>query len=809
MFKNYFNVTIRNLIKHKFYSFINILGLTAGVSCFLMILLYVADEISYDTHHQQADQIYRLDFLGTINGNTFNTCLASVPAAEAMVNDYPEVTEAVRLRQRSEYLVQKLGSEQTFKEKRVVFADSNFFTFFGLPVMQGDPSSMLKGPDKVAISKSMAEKYYGANDPVGETLVFGNDYKYEVTGVFEDIPRNTHFHFDFMLSMASLDESRMKMWMSFNFVTYLKLQEGASPDALQAKFPALVEKYIGPEVEQFMGMDLETFYSSGNAAGYSLFPLKDIHLHSDKLGELEANGDINYVYLFSAIAFFIMLIACINFMNLSTARSANRAKEVGIRKVLGAYRHLLVKQFLVEALVLSFVSFVLAYAVCFALLPSFNDLAGKQLIYTDLLAPEFVGLMVTLMIAVGLLAGSYPALYLSKFRPSETLKGKITLGMKSGMIRSGLVVFQFSLSIVMIVGTAVVFDQLEYIQNKKLGFDKEQVLMINDAWLMGDKLESFKNEVVASSSVKGGTITSFLPVSTESNNTIFFEGMDPKNDTHIISNWRIDHDYISTMGMNIIDGRDFSRDMQSDSSGIILNQAAVKEFGFDDPIGKTISTFGGGEQETVVEPYKVIGVVEDFHYESLRATIYPMVLYLGRSRGYVSFKLADNDMNSTIEFIRGKWDEFAPGKPFQYSFMDQRFNSLYDAEQQIGKIFGVFAALAVLIACLGLFGLAAFTAEQRNKEIGIRKVLGASVVGIMALLSREFLKLVLIAFGIAAPLAYFGMDKWLSDFAYRTDLSINTFVISGVLAVAVAWLTMSYQTMRAARSNPVRSLRSE
>ncbi len=809
MFKNYFNVTVRNLIKHKFYSFINILGLTAGVSCFLMILLYVADEISYDNYHPDVDQIYRLDFLGTINGNTFNTCLASVPAAEAMVNDYPEVVEAVRIRQRSEYLVQKLGSEQTFKEKRVVFADSNFFSFFKLPVIQGNPSDMLKGPDKVAISASVAKKYYGNNDPVGETLVFGNDYKYVVSGVFEDIPRNTHFHFDFLLSMASLEESRMTMWLSFNFVTYLKLQEGASATGLQSKFPALVEKYIGPEVEQFMGMDLETFYSSGNAAGYSLFPVRDIHLFSDKLGELDANGDINYVYLFSAIAFFIMLIACINFMNLSTARSANRAKEVGIRKVLGAYRHLLVKQFLVEALVLSLVSFVLAYGVCFALLPSFNDLSGKELVYNDLLSPAFLGLMFALMIGVGLLAGSYPALYLSKFRPSETLKGKITLGMKSGMIRSGLVVFQFSLSIIMIVGTAVVFDQLEYIQNKKLGYDKDQVLMITDAWLMGDKLESFKNEVTASTNVKGGTITSYLPVGTNSNNTIFFEGMDPQNETHIISNWRIDHDYISTLGMNIIEGRDFSRDMQSDSTAIILNEAAVKEFGFDDPIGKTISTYGGDEQETIVEPYKVIGVVEDFHYESLRATIYPMVLYLGRSRGYVSFKLAGNDLNTTIDFIRAKWDEFAPGKPFQYSFMDQRFNSIYEAEQQIGKIFGVFAALAILIACLGLFGLAAFTAEQRNKEIGIRKVLGASVVGIMALLSKEFLKLVLIAFVIAAPLAYFGMDKWLSDFAYRTDLSANTFIISGILAIVVAWLTMSYQTMRAARSNPVRSLRSE
>lgn len=809
MFKNYFNVTIRNLIKHKFYSFINILGLTAGVSCFLMILLYVADEVSYDQHHTEAEQIYRLDFLGTINGNTFNTSLASVPAAEAMVNDYPEVNEAVRLRQRSEYLVQKLGSEQVFKEKRVVFADSNIFSFFGLPVIQGDPSSMLKGPNKVAISQSMAEKYYGNNDPVGETLVFDSDENYEVTGVFKDIPRNTHFHFDFMFSMASLEESKMKMWMSFNFVTYLKLQEGASADVLESKFPALVEKYIGPEVEQFMGMDLEAFYNSGNAAGFTLFPLQDIHLYSDKLGELEANGDINYVYLFSAIAFFIMMIACINFMNLSTARSANRAKEVGIRKVLGAYRHLLVKQFLVEALVLSFVSFLLAYAVCFAVLPSFNDLAGKQLIYSDLLAPQFLGLMVALMIAVGLLAGSYPALYLSKFMPSETLKGKITLGMKSGLIRSGLVVFQFSLSIIMIVGTAVVFDQLEYIQNKKLGYDKDQVLMINDAWLMGDKLESFKNEVVASSNVKAGTITSFLPVGTNSNNTIFFEGMDPKNESHIVSNWRIDHDYMATLGMNIIEGRDFSRDMRSDSTAIILNQAAVKEFGFEDPIGKTVSTFGGDEEETIVEPYKVIGVVEDFHYESLRATIYPMVLYLGRSRGYISFKLDGSDVNGSVEYIRSKWDEFAPGKPFQYSFMDQRFSSLYDAEQQIGQIFGVFAALAVLIACLGLFGLAAFTAEQRNKEIGIRKVLGASVVGIMSLLSREFLKLVFIAFAIAAPVAYFGMDRWLSDFAYRTDLSITTFVTSGILAVVVAWLTMSYQTMRAARSNPVRSLRSE
>ncbi len=811
MIRNYINVAIRNLLKHKFYTGINILGLSVGVTCFLMIFLFVKHEISYDDFQEDIDNIYRLDFEGSLNGNEFSGATSSPPAANALVNDFPEILDAMRFRDRGSFLVTQKGQLETIKEEDAIYVDGNFFDFFSFNLIQGDPSTCLAAPNLMVLSESAAEKYFGKRDPVGQVLVFDNDSDFEVTGVYKDFPDNSHFDFDVLLSMETLDEARQGFWLGFNFNTYFKVQPGTDPTSIEAKFPSIIEKYIGPEVERFLGASMDQFEEAGNKIGFFLFPMKDIHLNSAKDGELGVNGDIKYIYIFSAIAFFILLIACINFMNLATARSSNRAKEVGIRKVMGAYRPQLIKQFLAEAIVLSLISFLLAFGLAAALLNSFNSLAGKSLLYTDLFEPGFMLLMLLIMIVVGLLAGSYPAFYLSNFRPVEVLKGKLNLGIKGGGLRSVLVVFQFTLSIIMIVGTAIVFDQLDYIQNKKLGFDKDHVLMIQDPWVMKDGLETFKNEVLRNPKIKNGTITSFIPASDRDNSTVYFPGSSPdENNTYVMSNWRVDHDYIETLGMKITAGRNFSKDFLTDSLGVIINETAARQFGFTEAVGETISTYDGNSQEDVwVQPLKVIGVVEDFHYASMRDVIQPLVLYLGESQGYISFKIQGEDIAETVSVIRNKWDEFAPGQPFSYSFLDQKFDALYASEQQIGNIFGVFAFLAISIACLGLFGLAAFTAEQRKKEIGVRKVMGASIVGIMGLLSKESMKLMIVAFVIASPLSYWVMDGWLQDFAFRTDINFMTFITAGALSFIVAWLTMSYNTIKAARSNPVNALRDE
>ncbi len=812
MLKNYLNVALRNLFKHKFYSLINILGLSIGLTCFLMISLYVVDELSYDTFHSDADRIYRMDFTGNINGSEFITALASAPAGPTMQVEFPEVEAATRLRSTGNWIIKEKNTEDAYNEDAVVYADHNFFQFWDFNLKSGNPETCLERPNTLVISESLASKVFGEENPVGKIVVLDNNDDWEVTGVFEDMPTNSHFNFEMMLSMVSREESKSKMWMSFNFNTYLKLQEGYDPNDLEAKFPGLIEKYIGPEIQNFMGASLEEFYEAGNDAGFYLFPLLDIHLKSDKLGELTVNGDMKYVLIFTAIAMFILILACINFMNLSTARSAGRAKEVGVRKVMGAYKSQLRKQFLTEAFLITFISILIAYGLSFLLLNQFNTLADKAMVFNSLLSPAFLLIMLGVLIVVGFLAGSYPAFFLSKFRPVEVLKGKLNLGLKGGGLRSTLVVLQFCVSIIMIIGTAIVYQQLSYIQNKKLGYSKDHILMIHDPWLMDEKADSYKNEALQHSNILSGTMSSFLPVNTADNNNAWFPGSNStKSETYIFHEYRVDHDYMETLDIELKSGRSFSKDFPSDSLAVVLNEAAMHKLGWtlEETIGKTMSTFDGFQDSIYTVSYKVIGVVKDFHFTSLRDQIEPLIFELGRSRGFVSFKITSENIPATIGFLEDKWNEFAPSQPFAYSFLDERFNEMYENEQKLGKIFGVFAFLAIFIACLGLYGLAAFTAEQRRKEIGVRKVLGASIASIITLLSKEFLKLVGIAFLIAAPISYYFMSEWLQDFENRTNINLMVFLLAGIVALVIAWVTMGFQSWNAARINPARSLKDE
>lgn len=809
MIRNYLLVALRTLRKQKFYSGINILGLSIGLTCFLFIALFVKDELSYDQPIGQTSPIYRADFTGIISGNELITALMSPPAANDIKNEYPEVVDAFRFRTTGNWFLKKQGEIQTFKEENVSYADPNMFTFWDTPLIHGDPKTCLSKPKTLVMDETTARKIFGEANPLGQIVTLDNKDEYEVTGVYKDFPQNIHFHFNVLLSMVDKDEANRKEWMSqINFNTYLKLSPETNPKNLESKLQELLVRKMGPEIEKYMGMSFTDFGNSGNMAEIVLFPLKDIHLHSDKLGEIEANGDIKYVYIFSAIGIFILLLACINFMNLATARSANRAKEVGMRKVMGAFRKQLIGQFISESVLISIISTILAFGMAAILLSSFDELAGKNLVLSDLLSSDFIIVMFTITVLVGLLAGSYPAFYLSKFRPVETLKGKVNLGFKSSGIRSVLVVLQFTVSIIMIVGTAVVFDQLSFIQNKKLGFDKSQIVMVHDAWILDKNVQPFKNEVKRDSRIISGTVASFLPVNTNNNNNLYYVGKQAKGDeSHIINNQWIDLDYIPTLGMEMAEGRAFSKEFPSDSNAILINEATVRQLGLTEPIGSYLSSPAGYNDQ--LKSYKVIGVIKDFHYRSLKDKIDPMVFHLGESNGFVSFKIDSSDPYSTVDYIRGIWDEFAPGQPFAYSFLDERFDKLYASEQQIGRIFGIFAFLAIFIACLGLFGLASFTAEQRRKEIGIRKVLGASVANIVNKLSLSFIKLVIVSFIIASPIAYFAMQAWLDDFSYRTSIHIWTFLMAGIGAASIAWLTMGLQSWKAARANPVNSLRNE
>jgi len=599
-------------------------------------------------------------------------------------------------------------------------------------------------------------------------------------------------------------------YLSHNHYTYLLLRPGTDYKAFDKNFKQIIEKYVLPQAQEMMKVpSMEDFEKAGNKLEYKLMPLTDIHLYSDLKAEIGVNGSIEYVYIFGAVALFILLIACINFMNLSTARSANRAQEVGIRKVLGTQRKNLVFQFLTESTIMAIISLLLALAIAFLVLPMFNDLSTKSLSLNSFFSGGELAVLIALPIFVGVLAGSYPAFFLSSFRPIEVLKGKLNMGSRSGYIRSGLVIFQFFVSIVLITGTIIVYKQLNYIQTKQLGFNKDQVLIINDTYALDKNVQAFKNEMLQTPGVISGTVSGFLPVNSSRNDNSFYKNavFDSK-DALSMQTWAVDYDYIKTMGMQIIKGRNFSKDFGTDSNAVILNEAAAKVLNYDDPVGKKIYTTNDLQTKQVVA-FDIVGVVKDFHYESLHQNIFPLSLHLGSSTNRISFKVNPANINGIIRQAQSKWKAMAPGMPFSHQFLDESFDRMYRDEQRVGRIALIFSILTIFIACLGLFGLAAFIAEQRTKEIGIRKVLGASVSNIVGMLSKDFLKLVLIAAVVAVPIAWWSINKWLEDFAYRVSVGWWIFVVAGFAAIVIALSTISFQAIKAALTNPVKNLRNE
>jgi len=809
MILNYIKTAYRSLVKNKGFTILNVLGLSLGLASSLLIIFYVVDELSYDRYNVSANRIYRVNEDLKLGENNVLYAVCMPPLAQTLKNDFPYVENTVRIKNAGSLHVRK--GVTNILENRVAFADPSLFSIFTLPMISGSPSTALAEPNSVVLTETMAEKYFNSTAVVGRLLTADNKDLYKVTGVIKDIPRTSHFNFDFFISMSTLPDSRSDEWLRSDYNTYVLFRNAADHKKLEAALPAFLARYSGPQMQSELKMSTTAFEKSGSYFRLNLTPLTDIHLKSNRTGELGPNSTIQYVYIFSAIALFILLIACVNFMNLSTARSSNRAREVGVRKVLGSPRSYLVFQFLTESILVTLVAAIIAVIAAVALLPAFNQLSGKDIVINGQMLRWLVPAVAFIILLVGSLAGAYPALFLSAFQPINVLKGKLSGGFKGGGLRSVLVVLQFTISIFLIIGTLVVHNQLNYIQSKDLGFDRNQVLIVQNAFELNNQAQTFKQEVKQLPGVTDATLTSFLPTGNNKNTSIFFKdaSFDQKK-ALFPQTWIVDEDYIKTLDMKMVAGRSFSGQMLSDSSGIIINEAAARFLGLGDPLNKPLYRSNGGKQElSNSKAYHIIGVVKDFNFSSLRDVVSPMVLIMGQDNGALSIRMNGRDIPALLTQIKEKWSGLSPNVQMNFSFMDQDFDAIYRTEQRAGTVLVVFTTLAIIIACLGLFGLAAYAAEQRTKEIGIRKVLGASVSAITAMLSFDFIKLVAIAILIALPAGWYFMNKWLQDFAYRVHIQWWVLALAGFVAIVIAFITIGYQSVKAALSNPVNSLKVE
>lgn len=802
MIKNYLKTALRIMLRQKGYSAINIAGLSLGIAASLLIILYVADEISYDRFHKDGHRIYRIGFLGRLNGNDFNMAVSPAPVADAIVNEIPQVESACRF---GLWRTQPMSYEdKLFTEGYMLVADSNFFDFFTFKMVAGDPKTALKGTNKVVITESAAKRYFGDENPLGKIILRGGEKKTtEVTGVVQDPPSNSHIQFDMILSGESWDYLRTNtQWTSNNIYTYFKLREGADLAAVKTHMDQMVEKNMGTELEKFLGLTFKQFKEQGNNVGLFTQLITDIHLKSNLTEEIIPNGNLQYVYIFIAIAAFIILIACINFMNLSTARSANRAKEVGVRKSIGAFRSRLMAQFLSESMIYSFLSTFIALILMIALLNPFNTLAGKTLTLSLFINPLVIGGILLFALFVGLLAGSYPAFYLTSFKPVEVLKGKVRSGFKNSKLRNSLVVFQFIISISLMLGSLVVYKQLKFMQEKNIGFDKENVVNLLHTWSLDKNAKAFKDEIATHPEFKGASYANKLPPNI-SWSSVYRSGGSEQD--FLLQVYQVDHDHLNTMQFTMAQGRFFSRDFPTDTAAVILNETAYKLMGYKEMENQTVISF----QNDKPEPLKLIGVIKDFNFESLRNSVKPMVILLGSEpNGEMAIRLSAGNTQAQVQLLESIWKKYS-NSAFEYSFLDQNFDALFRSEQRMSSIILIFTGLTIFIACLGLFGLATYVGEQRAKEISIRKVMGATMAQVSVLLFKDFTLLIAIAFCIAAPAGIYFMNNWLEGFAFHVGIDPWIVLISGLASLFIAMFTISFQSIKAARENPVKALKNE
>jgi len=809
MIRNYLKIAIRNLLKYRFISFINLFGLTVGLTCCLLITVYILNELSYDRYNKNADNIYRVTRSFNNQDGVVSLTLSTVapPFGYYFPTDFPEIKKMTRL---LDYGPTPLKyNDKMFNEKNIFFADENLFDVFTIKVLKGNPKKALSDPFSVMLTKEAASKYFGNEDPMNKTIRFSSQFDMKVTGIYEAFPANAHMHPGMLISFNTLKDSTVygeenlrTNWGNNSFFTYLLMPENFSPQKMIAQFPAFVDKRMSGQ--EYIGQQASKFTKLG------LQKLTDIHLHSHTDYEAEPNGDISRVYIFSAIALFILLIACINYMNLSTARSALRAKEIGIRKVVGARKKELIWQFLGESILICCAAILLACMITYLTLPWLNKISGQELSFSTLLQARILFPLIITPVVVGILSGLYPALFMSSFQPVKTLKGLFKVGGNSISFRKVLVVAQFAISIILIITTVIVFQQLRYIQKKTLGFEKDRVITMSYTNEVGRQFDAFRTELLQNTAFKDMTRSSRIPTGRLLDNmgasTLVGDSMRPvTTDIKFVSS---DYDFVSTFAIPMLAGRYFSRDYGTDTASFVINEATVKSLGWknaNEAVGRDFQ-YGGQKGH-------IIGVLNDFHFESMHQAIVPMVfLMLPPSRSYynnLSIKISGGNMASALRQLETVWKKYFPETPADYTFLDENFDKLYESEQKQATLFTVFACVAIFIACLGLFGLSAFAISQRIKEIGVRKVLGANVSGIVGLLSKDFLRLVGIAALMAFPVAWYAMNNWLKDFAYRTDIKWWVFVVAGVVAALIAFLTVSFQAIKAAVANPVQSLRTE
>jgi len=802
MFRYYYKIAIRNLWRNKAFSAITILGLAIGLATCLLIALFVTDELSYESYNDKADRTYRINADFLVNGSVFKERTSPALLGPVLQQDYPQIEKYTRLLEHKDILVRK--GEQTLIEHNASLGDSTIFDIFALQMIAGDPVTALRNPFSIVLSERMARKYFNSIDVVGKILHTDNIYDYTVTGVIKEVPSQAHIHFDFIKAMSQEEYSRQEQWMADNFTTYVRVRPGVTEQQLDGYLKQATKKYMEGALTKLTGSNIADLERKGGHFGYKAIPIKNIHLHSDLTSEAEPSGNIQYVYIFIITAIVILLIACVNFMNLSTARSAGRAKEVGLRKVMGSERRTIIIQFLSESVLTSLGAMIIAVIIAALLLPYLNDLSGKSLNLSPASLIWALPLLLIVVVIVGLLAGSYPAFFLSSFEPVKVLKGKLATGFKSSWLRNSLVTFQFTAAILLIVGTLVIYNQLSYIRNKQLGYDRQQVLVIENTQSLWVHAKGFKQDVEKIPGVTSGTMTNSLPTETNMDTNIYSKDASrSEGQVTGLPEWYIDTDYFPTLGMKMARGRNFSADMPTDTNTLIINETAAKLLGFTDINDKYLYVDGNKKQ--------VIGIVKDFNSGSLRSKIRPAVFKLGEYTGKMAFRVNTTDVQQVISKIETLYHArpSMQGQPFSYTFLDDNFNRLYQSEERTGKIFIIFAVLAIMIASLGVFGLITYAAEQRKKEIGIRKVLGASVSGIIALLSKDFLKLIGIAAIVATPLAWLLMNKWLENFAYRININWTIFAVSVLLMIMITFFTIFFKAMKAATVNPVKSLRSE
>ena len=794
--RNNLIVSLRNARKHLGYTFLNVAGLTIGLTASILILLFVLHERSYDRFHANADRICRVAVRARLGNTRIDQTFTPAILTPTLLEEFPEVVRSVRFRNNSRGILVKVD-DRTYNEQRVTAVDAAVFQVFSFPFIHGDPKTALAEPNTTVLTVSTARKYFGDAHPVGQTLTIG-DVDFRVTGIIEDIPDNAHFHFDIFNSIITFNTINSTHWFDNNYKTYIQLQEDCTVADFEAKLPEFVKTHL------WEGQDYAAWVDQGNFWEYYLQPLTDIHLNSDLRGEFEPNGNAAYVSVLTVIAVFILLIAVMNYMNLATARSAGRAREVGIRKVVGSLRRPLIGQFLAESVMSSLFALALALINVEILLPSFRNLVSRPGIRIPYLEqPLILAGLVGFGLVIGIISGSYPAFFLSSFQPISVLAGKLRSASRNIRLRNGLVLIQFSISIFLFVGTFIIRGQMAFIHNRNLGFDKEHVVVIRTPQPLGAQSIPFKQALLGHPDILSVSGSTTLPGMGLNNIGFRAEGEEKGITLNLIMG---DFDLLETLQFKMQEGRFFSRAFPTDSSAIVINEATAKLLGWDNPIGKHLDPYG--------TELTVIGVVKDFHYESLQNTLEPGAILLlpgvfNWSERYISVRIRPENPAETLGQIRSTWDAMSNGMPFEYTFFDQEYDALYKNEERTGRVFTIFSLLAIFVSCLGLFGLASFAAEQRTREIGIRKVFGASVPGIVARLARDFTRWVVIANVIAWPAAYYAMSYWLHNFAYRMQISITPFVAAGLLTFVIALLTVCYQSVRAAAANPVESLKYE